>query len=391
MHYLFHRSTPWSSSIQCSTKTYARLFADAGSQVTYLQDLANPAHLLLRKGYYSTWKEGCRQEDGVWVVAPLGVIPDPKAFGRFSPGLATLPYRSCVPSIRHLVSKSGYGSPDVVWSTKPGSAALKRIYPDATFIMNVVDYYPAFHGDKIRLLEKHDYEVCDHVFVIGHTLQDYLNSELGIPLEKITVLGQGVRLERYQQAAEKPDDLRLLSGPIAVWVGVLNKADRGLMTAAASAMAEVGGSVILIGPPSDWETELVSEFPNVRFLGPKASEEVSSYLMHSAIGLMLYDRSRQEVYRGQNPLKLYEYLAAGLSVVSTDHDEYRFLKPPTRVVSNELEVRQAIHQAIDERQTDRHSAINFAANRDWKKCKQHAQEVIESIRTTTNLTESSSR
>ena len=38
MHVLFHRVTPWRSAIRGSTNTLASLFAEAGHDVTYVEE-----------------------------------------------------------------------------------------------------------------------------------------------------------------------------------------------------------------------------------------------------------------------------------------------------------------------------------------------------------------
>ena len=379
MHILFHRSTPWDSEIQCSTKTYASLFHSFGHSVTYLQDLIHPGHYLLRRGYYHTWKQGARFEDGVWVASGCSWLPAFKKISRYHPTLAAWNYRGCRPSLASIVERSGQGTPDIIWSTKPGSAELKSIFPGSRLVMNVVDYYPAFHGPAIQRLERHDYQMADHVFVIGHTLRRYLEEDLGIEASKITVLGQGVDIQRYQQPCPEPADLQDIPGPRAVWVGVLKKADQELMETAAAELAVQGGSLVLIGPPGDWEQSSMSRHDNIQFLGPKPTAEIPAYLLNCQIGLMLYDRQRQDVYRGQNPLKLYEYLAAGLYVLSTPHDEFEFLKPPIEVVQSSQQVRKTLAAIPADRSSHRDRMQAFAKQLSWESVGRRAESILQSL------------
>lgn len=379
MHILFHRSTPWTSDVQCSTKTYASLFSGFGYEVTYLQDLIHLGHYFSRRGYYKTWKQGSRHEGKIWVAATCATVPALSKLTKFSPRLAIANYKSCVPSINTIVGQSGFESPRIIWSTKPGSAQLRKIFPGSKLIMNVVDYYPAFHGDAIKRLEEHDYKLADHVFVIGQTLRKYLRDELGVADEKITVLGQGVAIDRYKSKPELPKDMNGIPGPIAIWVGVMNKADQELMEAAANTMAELGGSMVLIGPPGDWEQESMQRHANIHFLGPKPSEQVPAYLLHSDIGLMLYDRTKQQVYRGQNPLKLIEYFAAGLAVLSTHHDEFEFLKPPVELINKPRDVGIAIRKVRKDPKSLSENAKQFAATRSWEQVGRNAETIIKQL------------
>ncbi len=153
--------------------------------------------------------------------------------------------------------------------------------------MNIIDYYPAFHGDPIKRLEHHDYQLADHVFVIGRILRKYLVDDLKIDPKKFTVLGQGVNLDRYREKVAPPDDMKDILGQIAVWVGVMKKSGQELMGSTAAVLAKIGGSMILIGPSGNWEQKAIACFTNIHFMGSKSSEQIPAFLMNSDFGLML--------------------------------------------------------------------------------------------------------
>ena len=99
---------------------------------------------------------------------------------------------------------------------------------------------------------------------------------------------------------------------------------------------EEGGVLsVLIGPISILIQQLLVDFDNIYFLGSKASYDVPKYLVHSDLGLMLYNRENHEIYKGQHPLKLYEYAAAKLPIISTWNDEYETLEPPVLLINTE--------------------------------------------------------
>ena len=374
-HILFHRSNPWHSSIQCSTKTYAKYFQQGGYAVSYLQDNIHLGHWLLRRGYYHTWKKGCYWDKGIWVCASLAMMPKLDLLGLSNRTFNELHYKSCIPSIRHQLVLSGLPEPAIIWSVIPGSHVLKKIFHRSKLVMNVVDYYPAFHGDAIKQIERQDYESADHILVTGNTLKNYLIEELDIQEKKITILGQGVLIDQYKQQYTRPSDMPICEGPIAIWVGVLQKADIELMERLAVEISQLNGCIVLIGPPGDWDVTALQQRCVVR-LGTRSSQEVPAYLSHAEIGLMLYDRSRASVYRGQNPLKLYEYLAAGLSVLSTPHDEYDYMDPPVIIVRNPDDIPGAITISIEKKDELSIRGKDFAAIHTWKNCFDLASQAI---------------
>jgi len=367
-HILFHRPTLWQSDIQCSTKVLARLFAGRGFEVSYLENPLDPAHLLRGKGYFGEWKNAPRMESGVRVLNLATPVPVRDVWPLSTRMASYLKYRSMVPSLRSSVMSEGRSEPDLIWTTVPGSAAaLKKMFPNARIVFHVVDYYPAFRGDAVIPLERQDYAVADEVYVIGTSLLNYLVQDLGIPASKVTVLGQGAELEIYQADTAEPEDVRSLPHPRAIWCGVLGKGDPGLFTALASEIERKNGSLILIGPQAEWANELARRKPETVFLlGSKSPPALPAYLKAADIGVMLYDRARQEVYRGQNPLKLYEYAAAGLPVLSTDHDEFETLAPPVSRIEQEADIAPALETIISDMEHHRSTASVFATQHSWQ-------------------------
>jgi len=367
-HILFHRPTLWGSDIQCSTKVLARLFAARGFDVSYLENPLDPVHLLRGKGYVQEWKKSPRMQDGVRILNLATPVPVRDVWPLNTIASSFMKYRTMMPSLRSSVMCNERAAPDLIWTTVPGSAAaLKKAFPEARIVFHVVDYYPAFRGDAVKPLERKDYATADAVYVIGTSLLNYLVQDLGVPASKVEVLGQGAELEIYQATTPDPEDIRDLPHPRAIWCGVLAKGDIGLFTKLASEMEARGGSLILIGPSANWSDGLARSKPDVvSLLGPKSPPELPGYLKAADIGIMLYDRTRQEVYRGQNPLKLYEYAAAGLPVLSTDHDEFATLRPPVALIKEDTDISSAIETITSDMDRHKSDALNFAAKHSWQ-------------------------
>lgn len=367
-HILFHRPTPWHSELECSTKVYAKLFNERGWKVTYLQASINPFHRLLKKGYYSTWKKGNRLDEGVYVCGTMSIFPYIDRIPFLAKFTSKLRYRWSYPSIRRTVEGSGHGAPDIIWTTIPGSSELKAIFPKAKLAFHVVDKYSAFRGDAVRSLEQRDYTIADIDLVIGEALSEYLTEELHIPSNKVVNIGQGVHLGRFRKDLDIPKEYSGLSGPKAVWVGALHKIDRSLLKTVVEQMIQIGGDVFVIGKKEVWVDDKDWSYPNLTFLGSKRSAEVAPYLVHADIGLMLYDRSKKEVYEGQHPLKLYEYGAAGLAVLSTYHKEFDTLNPPVVAIEEEEDISVFFKSNLKEMEKWKDRMYVFAQQHSWDNC-----------------------
>lgn len=131
----------------------------------------------------------------------------------------------------------------------------------------------------------------------------------------------GVAFERFERArqagGELPPDLASLPRPIVGYVGGLNaRIDEDLVAAAARRLP--AASFALIGP-RETPMPALEACPNVHFLGPRPHEEVPRYVGGfdaAMIPFRLTDYTHH-IY----PVKLNEYLAMGVPVVSTPLEE----------------------------------------------------------------------
>ena len=366
-HILFHRPTVWSSDIQCSTKVLARLFAEQRYKVTYLESPFDLVHLMRGKGYLSVWRNAPREENGVRIVNPASAVPTRDFWPLNTVQAANARYRLTIPRLPlALKAPDRADMPDLIWTTVPGSATpLRSLFPRAKIVFHVVDFYPAYRGDAVIPLEERDYAVADDIALIGDSLRPHLD-RLGVSDKKIHTLGQGVDLSLYRGDLQEHAEIAALPHPRAVWTGALSKGDQSLFETLVAELHKIGGSLVVIGPEAPWIKKIAYSHPRtVLMLGPRKPKEIPALLKQSDVGIMLYDRTRADIYRGQNPLKLYEFAAAGLPILSTPHDVYHQIKPPVRLVQSENEVAPALQDAISD--PNAHAkAVAFASSHDWR-------------------------
>jgi glycosyltransferase involved in cell wall biosynthesis len=119
------------------------------------------------------------------------------------------------------------------------------------------------------------------------------------------------------RSRQTPPELRGLPRPLVGFGGALSKRiDWALLRAI---LRRRLGTLLLVGPAVDVEAEqgiaeLVETGPAV-WLGHRGPEQAPHYLAAFDVGLIPYERSPFNL--GSNPVKFYEYLAAGIPIVST--------------------------------------------------------------------------
>jgi len=124
--------------------------------------------------------------------------------------------------------------------------------------------------------------------------------------------------ERFVDLPERevPEAIRGLPGPIIGYVGNLrDRIDWMLLTDVVQAMPEA--SFVFAGPASDTpNARQIAEYPNVHMVGVVPYEELLGYLRAFDVGIVPH--LRNQLTERMNPLKMYNYFAAGLPIVSSD-------------------------------------------------------------------------
>src|SRR5206468_3946735 len=72
---------------------------------------------------------------------------------------------------------------------------------------------------------------------------------------------------------------------------------------------------ILIGPKDSDGVKSLRRFSNIHLLGPKPYLSLAAYLQHADVGLIPLNTHLAN--RERSPMKLYEYAAAGISIIAT--------------------------------------------------------------------------
>ena len=117
-------------------------------------------------------------------------------------------------------------------------------------------------------------------------------------------------------------------------------------------------------------------YPNIYLLGEQAFERLPSFCKGADMAIIPFVYS--DLTKNCNPLKLREYIAAGLSVVSTDIPEVRSFGDMVYVGRNKEEFLQALERAFEERNPERNRLLSLAMNKEsWD---QRVKEIFDIIK-----------
>jgi hypothetical protein len=253
---------------------------------------------------------GCRPvEPGLFVGSPLALpFPGNAAADRFNAGMLSA-------WLRWQLRRLGMSRP-ILWSFMPNVSGIVGRLNERMVVYHCVDDYAEFAGvsrESIRRLEADLVRRSDVVIASSEKLRDER-----LPLNPRThFVTHGVDVEHFGRALDPatpvPEELRHLPRPIVGFFGLMAEwVDVSLLRAMADRHPD--WSIVIVGRVAT-DVSAIEGRPNVRFLGRKPYAVLPAYCRGFDAGIVPFRMSDLTVR--SNPLKLREYLAAGLPVAST--------------------------------------------------------------------------
>ena len=179
-----------------------------------------------------------------------------------------------------------------------------------------------------------------------------LNEEFGV---QVTPIGNGVDLSAYRTPTSRPTHVP--DGPFAVYVGsVEERIDFDLL----EAVARAGPLPVVVAGPAGPEAAERLRRGSTIWLGSVEPEKVPGLLKAATVGLLPH--LDNDFTRSMDPMKVLEYLAAGLRVVSTPVQLPDGFAAWIEVASSTDEFISAIRQCSD---GSRRPPWEALAGRDW--------------------------
>jgi glycosyltransferase involved in cell wall biosynthesis len=152
--------------------------------------------------------------------------------------------------------------------------------------------------------------------------------------------------ELFDLSAESilPERLALLPRPIIGYAGNLrDRIDWGLLAETVKARPE--WSFVLLGSAqSNQQARDLAAFPNVHFLGVVEYSKVIDYLRGFDVAIVPHERNKLTEH--MNPLKVYNYFAAGLPIVMTGVANLEEMEPYVRVARGAPRFLEQIESAL---------------------------------------------
>jgi glycosyltransferase involved in cell wall biosynthesis len=252
----------------------------------------------------------------IHVITPLAIPSYSSAWARKVNEVAI------VATVKRAMRSLGFSDP-LLYTFVPASAWVAGQLGESHCVYHCVDEYSQFDGagDDIAQLEAELIDKSDLVITCSSPLQAS-KSKLNA---NCVMVRHGVEQSHFATAldpeTEIPADIRDLPKPVFGFYGLVAEwVDLEAMARVAEKYPH--GSVVIVGEHNNANAEGMARLralPNVHFLGRKPYATLPGYCKAFDVALLPFIKN--ELTENANPLKLREYLAAGLPVVSTDIPE----------------------------------------------------------------------
>ncbi len=308
--------------------------------------LRSPATQLLNRAHRTRWKRaltrrGFVPNDNICVYTPLALVPRHYLYKLplrgFVRAWESFGDRRLAAWTRKALDRMGVVKP-LFWFGAPERDHILSELAEHKVVYDCVDRWSDFPGPlaypewRLRLERSENFllERADAVFCSARSL---LESKKGQAKNRIALLQNGADIAHFrtslQDSTITPSDIRDIRTPIIGYFGAIASwLDFSLLRELA--VARPKWSIVLIGPlfsgaisgEAD-ELDLIKPLTNVHLLGSRRYEDLPGYL--KAFDVAIIPFKVNALTEDTNPIKVYEYLAAGKPVVSTPLPEVQAL------------------------------------------------------------------
>ena len=362
---LIAASNYWTSPYQVGSHHYARIFARNGWEVMFISDPISPLHFLAgdrsqindRYAIYRGRVESGNKNINIYVPMSLMTPNEKPVFG--SSFVINNWFRFTIPGMKKILRQYRFDRVDLLWFDSLVQHFWLDILNHDKAILRVSDRFEAFKkiGKNFRSIERKLLTGVDHIIYTARMLEGSLSDYK----DKILFVPNGVDLDNFTGFDIKiPPDLENIPGPRVIYAGAIDEwFDTGLLIYLSDKLKHL--SFVIIGSPNI-DVSGLKVRQNVFFLGRKKYNTIPSYLYNSDAGIIPFD-VKHPVVDSVNPIKLYEYMACGLPVVSVRWKELEYIDSPAYLVKEKDEFAAALLSALKDKNKEKY--IEFARRNSW--------------------------
>jgi len=321
--------------------------AQRGHKVLFIERQVGPEQLIrdqaLRTRKMNSWKSPrLRQlKENLWLWQPP-LLPPGRYYNTF---LNRLGQEFLAKQVQNLLETIGLSSP-ILWLYPPQSSPLLGRFNEILSLYHCIDNFSGNQRKfKRQIMQNEENDLLRRVDLVFTHSEGLLNRYQGITRRKISLVPSAADVAHFQSTTSVDPLLSNIPHPR---LGVMGTFDARLDV---SLLIEIFRSqntwqLVLIGPLRLERIDLKNllRLPNVNYLGPQPFEKLPALL--NGIDIFLIPYVVDELTKYISPIKLYEYLAVGKPIVSTNLPEVSSLKEYVRFAQVAQDFAQQIHEGL---------------------------------------------
>jgi glycosyltransferase involved in cell wall biosynthesis len=319
----------------------------------------------VRRRDFSALKDNTTQKvpgyPNITVTRPLKFAPNTLSAGRH---LNERMFRS---HVRRVATSIGMKKP-LLWLNPHSAVHMAGLMGESAVIYDITDDWilASCSPREKQLIQEQDRHLCqraDLTVVCSAALHESRKAAS----KRILLLPNGVNLKHYQQVDEKnaAQSSFNLPGPVFGYTGTLHDDRIDAEPILALARAFPGGSVVLVGPDflSDETKAQLAAQPNVHLGGTVPYAGIAATMQQFDVCIVPHHES--DFTNSLNPIKLWEYLACGKPIVSTNVAGFRDYPQFVRLASGPDDFVAACRDALQEGDSLTDARRAEAAGNSW--------------------------
>ena len=266
------------------------------------------------------------------------------------------------------LKKNGYKN-IILWSYYPINVEYFNELEYSVSVFDTVDNWcehASYKKIKHKIAENYKKikEKANIIFVLSQSAEEIFSPRK----DNIFHITQGVDLAHYMMKNKLiNNDIAKIHHPIIGYIGIIQENRINLDLIEYIAKKNLDKSIVLIGPIWNKDHEkLLKTYSNIYLLGKKGYKETPDYINQFDVGIIPH--LLNDFIKYTCPMKIYEYLACGIPVVTTDAPGVEQFKNVVSVSNDFEKFNILINEELkNNSQEKREARIKFIKDHTWEK------------------------
>lgn len=297
-------------------------------------------------------------------VEPLKILPKSLWLGRVVNNWLARRF------VRRAAKAAGLGR-SILWLNPNEADHMAGRMGEVASVYDITDDWAKMSGRPgfTKVIVEQDRRLCEKVDAVIVCSEDLYASKRGLA-SNLHLVANGVHVEHYAGVLDGVEAVREIGGralrsPVLGYTGTIHpdRVDLGLVEELAKQNPDF--TLVLIGPNHFEKVDLerVEGIGNVLFQGPVPYDAIPKYM--AGFDVCMVPHLVTDFTESLNPIKLWEYLAAGKPIVSTDVAGFRDFPEHVRIAEGAEAFGAAVRASLDEDAEVGESRRAVASSHSW--------------------------